>query len=123
MPRRSIEPEGTLLFFDEVQECDQSIASLKYFRQDAPEYDVIATGSLLGVHVARQGSLADGYVDMLTMHLMDFEEFCWAMGEERAFDVVRSSFASRSSCSLHNHMMGLYRDYLLVGGMPEVVAL
>ena len=120
--RRSIEPEGTLLFFDEVQECDQAIASLKYFRQDAPEYDVIAAGSLLGVHVARQGSFPVGYVDMLTMHPMDFEEFCWAMGEERAFDVVRASLASRASCPLHDHMMELYRDYLLVGGMPEVVA-
>ena len=78
MLRRSIEPEGTLLFFDEVQECDQAIASLKYFHQDAPEYDVIAAGSLLGVHVARHGSFPVGYVDMLTMHPMDFEEFCWA---------------------------------------------
>ena len=72
--RIDITPANTLLFFDEIQDCDDAITSLKYFCTDAPEYDVIAAGSLLGVHVARKGSFPVGYVDMLTMHPMDFEE-------------------------------------------------
>ena len=123
--RRSIEPEGTLLFFDEVQECDQAIASLKYFRQDAPEYDVIAAGSLLGVHVARQGSFPVGYVDMFTMHPMDFEEFCWALGEnETALEMARACFKEEAAVPavIHQKLMELLKYYLIVGGMPAAVA-
>ena len=118
---REISPEGTLLFLDEIQDCDQAITALKYFATDAPEYPVIAAGSLLGVHVARSGSFPVGYVDMLTMHPMDFEEFCWALGEERAFALARSSFQGLTECPVHDHLLGIYREYLLVGGMPEVV--
>lgn len=121
MMRRDIDPANTLLFLDEVQECDQALSSLKYFRMDMPELDVISAGSLLGVHVARRGSFPVGYVDMLTMHPMDFEEFCWAHNEQRAFDIVRDSFHAMTSCPLHEHMLDLYRRYLLVGGMPEAV--
>lgn len=121
--RQDIEPRETLLFLDEVQECDEALASLKYFCQDGRGLDVIAAGSLLGVHVARKGSFPVGYVDMLTMHPMDFEEFCWAIGERRSFEFVRESFKTRTSCPLHEHMLDLYRDYLMVGGMPEAVGL
>ena len=86
---REIPSGNTLLFLDEIQDCDQAITALKFFATDAPEYPVIAAGSLLGVHVARSGSFPVGYVDMLTMHPMDFEEFCWALGEERAFALAR----------------------------------
>lgn len=113
---------NTLLFLDEIQECDAAITSLKYFQQEMPELDLIAAGSLLGVHVARNGSFPVGYVDMETMHPMDFEEFCWAIDETRAFDIVKESYDSLTSCALHEHMIELYRSYLLVGGMPEVVA-
>lgn len=118
---REISPGNTLLFLDEIQDCDQAITTLKYFATDAPEYPVIAAGSLLGVHVARSGSFPVGYVDMLTMHPMDFEEFCWALGEERAFALARSSFQGLTECPVHDHLLGIYREYLLVGGMPEVV--
>lgn len=121
MMRKDIDPESTLLFLDEIQECDQALSSLKYFQTDMPKLDVIAAGSLLGVHVARHGSFPVGYVDMLTMHPMDFEEYCWARGEERAFELVRTSYKTATSCPLHERMIELYHDYLLVGGMPEVV--
>ena len=117
-----IVPGKTLLFLDEIQACDEALTSLKYFCTDAPEYDVVAAGSLLGVHVARQGSFPVGYVDMLKMAPMDFEEFCWARDKERAFKLVRESFQSFSPCTVHEQMMELYHRYLLVGGMPEVVA-
>lgn len=119
--REDLSAPGTLLFLDEIQECDQALSALKYFRADTPEWDVIAAGSLLGVHVARDGSFPVGYVDMLTMHPMDFEEFCWAVDERRAFDLARNSMNSFSSCALHERMLGLYHQYLLVGGMPEAV--
>lgn len=119
--RRDIVPGRTLLFLDEAQECDRALASLKYFCQDMPELDVIAAGSLLGVHVARSDSFPVGYVDMRTLHPMDFEEFCWALGEERAFELARASLEGFSPCAAHERMMELYRSYLLVGGMPEAV--
>lgn len=120
--RSDIVPGKTLLFLDEIQGCDEAITSLKYFRTEMPGLDVVAAGSLLGVHVARSGSFPVGYVDMLTMRPMDFEEFCWAVGERRAYDLVRDSFSAMSECPVHGLMMGLYRDYLMVGGMPEAVA-
>lgn len=117
-----ITPGNTLIILDEIQECDEAITSLKFFCTDAPEYDIIAAGSLLGVHVARSGSFPVGYVDMLAMHPMDFEEFCWAAKEDRALKLVRESFDTFSECAIHDHMMALYKDYLMVGGMPEAVS-
>lgn len=117
-----IVPGKTLLFLDEIQACDEALTSLKFFCTDAPDYDVVAAGSLLGVHVARKGSYPVGYVDMLVMTPMDLEEYCWALGKERAFRLVRQSFETFSPCAVHEQMMELYRSYLLVGGMPEVVA-
>lgn len=117
-----ITPGETLLFLDEIQACDEALTALKFFCTDAPEYDVVAAGSLLGVHVARKGSYPVGYVDMLLMTPMDFEEFCWALGKKRAFELVRKSFENFTPCAVHDQMMELYRSYLLVGGMPEVVA-
>lgn len=118
---RDIVPGKTLLFLDEIQACDEALTSLKFFCTDAPEYDVIAAGSLLGVHVAGSGSFPVGYIDILEMHPMDFEEFAWACGKERLFDLVRDCFRTYSECPVHDSMLELYHDYLLVGGMPEAV--
>jgi len=119
--RQDIDTGTTLLFLDEIQECDRAIASLKYFCQDMPTLDVIAAGSLLGVHVARNESFPVGYVDLRTMHPMDFEEFCWACNEQRAFELVRTALQAVEPCAVHDRMMDLYLNYLLTGGMPEAV--
>lgn len=119
---RDIPAADTLLFFDEIQECDAALTSLKFFCTEAPEYDVVAAGSLLGVHVAGKGSFPVGYVQTLEMHPMDFEEFCWATEKTRAFDLVKRCFADSSPCPVHETMLLAYRDYLLVGGMPEAVS-
>ena len=122
LTRREISPENTLLFFDEIQECPEALSSLKYFATDAPEYRVCAAGSLLGVRIARdRQSFPVGYVETLEMHPMDFEEFCWAMDEARVFAFVREAVIGLTPCLMHERMMNLYRDYLLVGGMPEAV--
>lgn len=119
--QKDIDWSHALLFLDEVQACDEALTSLKYFCQDMPELPVIAAGSMLGVHVARSGSFPVGYVDMLTMHPMDFEEFAWAQGQRAAFGLARAAYAESSFCPVHDQLMETYRSYLLVGGMPEAV--
>lgn len=94
--KRDTKPGATLLFLDEVQECAHAMTALKYFCQDLPSLDVVAAGKLLGVHVARSTSFPVGYVDMRTLHPMDFEDFCWVLCEERAFHLVRTSLQSLS---------------------------
>lgn len=122
MLRTSAASDETLLFFDEVQECDQAETALKYFCTDAPEWHVVAAGSLLGVRVARKASFPVGYVDMRTLHPLDFEEFCWAVGDTAAFDLAKRSFSTLDRCAAHDMLLERYREYLLVGGMPEPVA-
>lgn len=120
--REDIDPAHDLLFLDEIQESPEALASLKYFATDMPELAVVAAGSTLGVQIARKGaSFPVGYVDMRRMNPMDFEEFCWAMGDRRAYELVRNSLQAMSACPIHEMMMGRYREYLLVGGMPEAV--
>lgn len=119
-----IVPGKTLLFIDEVQACEEALTSLKYFCEDAPEYYVAAAGSLLGVAINHQSySFPVGKTDLIEMAPLDFEEFLWAMGYERLADEIRSSFESMDPLapSLHDKALGLYRQYLVVGGMPEAV--
>lgn len=118
----TIDPAGTLLFFDEVQACPRALTSLKYFCERAPEYSVIAAGSLLGVALGREEfSFPVGKVDRLAMHPLDFEEFLWARGESKLADLIRESFQANERFGLHERSLELYREYLLVGGMPEAV--
>lgn len=117
-----IDPEHDLLFFDEIQESDEALTSLKFFCTTSHNYNVIAAGSMLGVHVAGKGSFPVGYVDILRMYPMDFEEFCWATDKRKAFDLVRHSFENFSECPVHEIILEAYHNYLLVGGMPEAVA-
>lgn len=123
LERMTIDQQKTLLFFDEIQACPRALASLKYFYERAPEYHVVAAGSLLGVALGREKySYPVGKVDSLTMHPLDFEEFLWACGEERLVDLIRVSYETNAPFGLHEHALDLYRRYLLVGGMPEAVA-
>lgn len=122
MMRQQVSADDTLVFLDEVQECDEAITALKYFATDAPQWRVVAAGSLLGVHVARTASFPVGYVDMETLRPMDFEEYCWALGDEAAFELARRSFGAWSKCAAHEMLIDRYRQYLMVGGMPEAVA-
>ena len=124
--KQEILKENTLIIFDEIQSCPQALTSLKYFNEEANEYHIIATGSLLGVAVNRQStSFPVGKVDFLTMYPMDFEEFLWAYGDKYAYLVeeIRSAYESFTPLDKisHDEAMELYRNYLFVGGMPEVV--
>lgn len=118
--------EKTLIVFDEVQLCERALTSLKYFCEDAPEYPVIAAGSLLGIAVNRADfSFPVGKVEIKTLYPMDLEEFMLAMGEDALVEQIRTSFHSDTPLpsALHQAAMQLYRQYLVVGGMPECVML
>ncbi len=121
---QTIVKEKTLIVFDEVQLCERALTSLKYFCENAPEYHIIALGSLLGVAVNRaRFSFPVGKVDMKTLYPMDMEEFMLALGEETLVKEIKKSFDTDKplSAALHETAMQLYRQYLVVGGMPECV--
>ena len=121
---QTIVKEKTLIVFDEVQLCERALTSLKYFCENAPEYHIIALGSLLGVAVNRaRFSFPVGKVDMKTLYPMDMEEFMLALGEETLVKEIKKSFDTDKPlpAALHETAMQLYRQYLVVGGMPECV--
>ena len=121
---QTIVKEKTLIVFDEVQLCERALTSLKYFCENAPEYHVIVAGSLLGVAVNRaKFSFPVGKVDMKTLYPMDMEEFMLAMGENALVEQIRKCFETDSPMpsALHDAAMQRYRQYLIVGGMPECV--
>ncbi len=115
----------TLIVFDEVQLCERALTSLKYFCEEAPEYHVIAAGSLLGVAVNREKyAFPVGKVDRYTMFPMDLEEFFLAMGQEELVGRIRFCYENNTPMpsALHDIGMNFYKQYLVIGGMPEAVA-
>lgn len=121
---QTIVREKTLIVFDEVQLCERALTSLKYFYEDAPDYHIIVAGSLLGVAVNRaKFSFPVGKVDMKTLYPMDMEEFMTALHEDALVEQIKKCFQTDTPLpsSLHDAAMQLYRQYLVVGGMPECV--
>lgn len=121
---QTITREKTLIVFDEVQLCERALTSLKYFCEETPDYHIIVAGSLLGVAVNRaQFSFPVGKVDIKTLYPMDVEEFMLAMGEQELVDQIRECFRTDTPlpAALHDAALQLYRQYLVVGGMPECV--
>ena len=124
MSGQTIVKEKTLIVFDEVQVCERALTSLKYFCEEAPEYHVIVAGSLLGIAVNRKEfSFPVGKVNSKTMYPMDMEEFLIAMGQEALAKKIKECFETDSPMPsiLHDSAMKYYRQYLIVGGMPECV--
>ena len=121
---QTIVREKTLIVFDEVQLCERALTSLKYFYEEEPDYHIIVAGSLLGVAVNRaKSSFPVGKVDMKTLYPMDMEEFMIAMGKTALAQQIKKSFATDTPLpsALHDAATTLYRQYLVVGGMPECV--
>lgn len=121
---QTIVREKTLIVFDEVQLCERAVTSLKYFCEYAPEYHIIAAGSLLGVAVNRNTfSFPVGKVQIKTMYPMDFEEFLLALGEESLAGEIKKCFEYNTKMPqiLHEAAMNYYRQFLVVGGMPDCV--
>lgn len=118
-------PGGTLLFFDELQECPNCATSLKSFKLDG-RFDVICSGSLMGIYYQQIESNSVGYKEDYEMHSMDFEEFLWAKGyNAQQIEDMYSHIATLTPFSQMEMdvFMGLFRDYMVLGGMPEVVNL
>lgn len=117
-------PGETLLFLDEIQECPLARTALKYLALD-DRIDVIASSSLLGIEFKEeQTSIPVGYERQIEMHPLDFEEFLWARGyDAQTLDGLREYAVDLAQVPnvVHEHMMGLLREYLAVGGMPDVV--
>lgn len=121
---QTIIKEKTLIIFDEVQKCERALTSLKYFCEEAPEYHIAVAGSLLGIAVNREEfSFPVGKVDIKTMYPMDMEEFLLALGKDDLIKRIKECFEANSPMPeiLHEEAMNLYRQYLVVGGMPECV--
>jgi predicted AAA+ superfamily ATPase len=121
---QTIVREKTLIFFDEVQLCERAITSLKYFCENAPEYHVIVAGSLIGLEVGREKySFPVGKVDMKTLYPMDFEEFLLALNEESLVTQIQNCYDNNTQMphAVHEAAMNYYRQFLVVGGMPDCV--
>ncbi|MBR5398364.1 MAG: ATP-binding protein [Bacteroidales bacterium] len=116
-------PYKTLIFFDELQKCPDCATSLKSFNAD-PRYDVICSGSLMGIYYEEIESNAVGNKEDYEMHSMDFEEFLWAKGysEAQVEDLYThmENLTPFSELELSTYM-DIFRDYMTIGGMPEVV--
>lgn len=123
IPNINLVPNKTIIFLDEIQECPEAITALKFLTIDK-RFDVIASGSLLGINYKEVPSYPVGYVEHLEMHSLDFEEFCWANGMNKdAISYLREYFDKRQPVpeAIHNRMMDLFKEYIIVGGMPNVV--
>ena len=117
-------PGKTLILFDEIQANERALTSLKYFYEDAPEYHIIAAESLLGIAINRKNySFPVGKVQMLNMYPLSFKEFLISMGRQELIEEIKIHFETneRMDKDIHELCLKLYRTYLVVGGMPEVV--
>jgi len=120
---QTITPINTLIVFDEVQNCGAALNSLKLFQETAPEYHIIAIGSLLGVELNRKGySFPVGKVDELCMFPLTFDEFLMEFNP-KLVPLIRECFENNSplSAGLHNQALELFLQYLVIGGMPEPI--
>ncbi len=123
-PSKRFIPGKTLLFFDEIQEFPDIATTLKFFKEDG-RYDVICSGSLLGVHYKRISSISVGSKTDFQMHSMDFEEFLWAKGYDNAAvdELLDHMVAGKSLNSAEHEVYStLFTDFCILGGMPAVVA-
>ena len=116
-----INPENTLIILDEIQECPRALTSLKYFRENAPQYDVIVAGSLLGVACHEGTGFPVGKVSFMNLYPLSFEEFLLAMDEARFVELLHEK-DFKTIKLFNNKYEKLLKQYCYVGGMPEVVS-
>lgn len=120
---KAIVPGRTLLFFDEIQTCPEAIMSLRFFKEDMPQLHVVAAGSLLEFALAELPTFGVGRIHSMFMSPMTFDEFLEALGESLLIEARdEATIENPLAAPLHEKLVGLFRTYMLVGGMPEVVA-
>ncbi len=115
-----INPENTLLIFDEVQEVPRALASLKYFYENAPQYHIVCAGSLLGIALHQGTSFPVGKVDFLKLYPLSFSEFLMATGNERFAELLKNQDYEMITSFKQTYIDAL-KHYYFVGGMPEAV--
>lgn len=123
MPEVKFVEKDTLIFLDEIQECPNARTALKFLAIDN-RFDVVASGSLLGISYREVTSIPVGYETQIEMYSLDFEEYLWAMGyEESKITILKDYFDKQEKIpeAIHNTMMKYLREYITVGGMPAVV--
>ena len=123
-PEIEIIPKETLIFFDEMQECVSTATSLKAFKEDG-RFDVICSGSLMGINYKKIESNSVGNKEDYTLHSMDFEEFLWAKGykEEVIEDMLNSMIKLEPlSSTMYDVMLENFKEYMIIGGMPAIVS-
>ena len=117
---RKINPDNTLLIFDEVQEVPRALASLKYFYENAPQYHIVCAGSLLGIALHQGTSFPVGKVDFLKLYPLSFSEFLMATGNERFAELLKNQDYEMITSFKQTYIDAL-KHYYFVGGMPEEV--
>ena len=115
-------PSETLIIFDEIQQCPNALNALKYFKENAPEYFIIAAGSLLGTYLAKPKTYPVGMVELIEMYPLDFEEFLEAT-DQNLFEIYKDLKLDEEVLAIfHRKLSAACHDYMIVGGMPECVA-
>ena len=115
-----INPENTLIIFDEIQEAEGAITSLKYFNENAPQYHILAAGSLLGVALQKHTSFPVGKVAFLDIYPLSFSEFLLAMNHKPLLNLLKSKDWTLIKSFKEKYIQFL-RQYYFIGGMPEAV--
>ena len=119
-----INPEDTVIFFDEIQVSERAITSLKYFCESEKPYKIVCAGSLLGVKINRfKSSFPVGKVNIKYLYPMDFEEYLIALGELPLIEEIKKHYESNESLinPIHEKAFDLYKKYLVLGGMPTMI--
>ena len=117
---KKITPHETLIIFDEIQECNRALISLKYFCENAPEYHIVSAGSLLGVAIHGDNSFPVGKINTLQLYPMTFAEFLDAVGETRYQKIIENK-AYNSAYAIADDLISHLKYYYFVGGMPKAV--
>ena len=115
--------KNTLLFLDEIQASSEALTTLKFLAEDFP-IDIVCSGSVLGVAIASTSSFPVGYVEIWDMMPLTFIEYLWALKLDESFLTdLSNSLKNKTplSSSIHSKMNEIFTDYLIIGGMPEVV--
>ncbi|NML19345.1 ATP-binding protein [Pseudoflavitalea sp. G-6-1-2] len=115
-----IDPANTLLIFDEIQEASGALTSLKYFHENAPEFNIVSAGSLLGVALNQQTSFPVGKVEFMDLYPLDFIEFLEAINEKPLAEIIKKQDWELVT-GFKSNLIDLLRQYYFIGGMPEVV--
>lgn len=120
----NIDIENTVIFFDEIQVSERAITSLKYFCESVKPYKIVCAGSLLGVKINRfKSSFPVGKVTIKYLYPMNFEEFLLSLNEDKLINEIKTHYFTNESLvePIHEKAMDLYKKYLVLGGMPQVI--